>query len=62
MVDQENLSARPRLFTLTTGFLGGAALVLLILSVPIAKMMRGREVAAESGETEAEVAVKSEVE
>jgi len=62
MVDQENLSAMPRLFTLTTGFLGGAALVLLILSVPIARMMRGREVDADSGESEAEVAVKSEVE
>ena len=38
-VDPENLSAMPRLFTTTTMFLGGAALVLLILSVPIARMM-----------------------
>lgn len=40
-VDPENLSAMPRLFTTTTLFLGGAALVLIILSVPISKMMRG---------------------
>src|SRR5690606_5214171 len=58
-VDPENLSAMPRLFTTTTLFLGGAAVVLLILSVPIAKMMAGRE---EAGETDAEVAVKSELE
>lgn len=38
-VDPENLSAMPRLFTTTTLFLGGAAVVLLILSVPIARMM-----------------------
>lgn len=39
-VDPNNLSAMPRLFTTTTLFLGGAALVLIILSVPIARMMR----------------------
>ena len=39
-VDPDNLSAMPRLFTTTTLFLGGAALILLILSVPIARMMR----------------------
>lgn len=61
-VDPENLSAMPRLFTTTTLFLGGAALVLLILSVPIARMMKGREAPPISGETDAEVAVKSEVE
>ncbi len=61
-VDPNNLSAMPRLFTTTTMFLGGAALVLIILSVPIAKMMAGRNAAPESGETDAEVAVKSEVE
>jgi POT family proton-dependent oligopeptide transporter len=61
-VDPENLSAMPRLFTTTTMFLGSAALVLLILSVPIARMMAGREAASESGDTDAEVAVKSEVE
>ncbi|HQU91144.1 MAG TPA: peptide MFS transporter [Pyrinomonadaceae bacterium] len=61
-VDPENLSAMPRLFTTTTMFLGGAALVLLILSVPIAKMMAGRETASDSGDTDAEVAVKSEIE
>ncbi len=38
-VDPENLAAMPRLFTTTTMFLGGSALVLLILSVPIARMM-----------------------
>jgi POT family proton-dependent oligopeptide transporter len=41
-VDPENLSAMPRLFTTTIMFLGGAALVLLMLSVPIARMMRNR--------------------
>ena len=41
-VDPDNLSAMPRLFTTTTLFLGGAALILLILSVPIARMMRER--------------------
>lgn len=61
-VDPENLAAMPRLFTTTTMFLGGAALVLLILSFPIAKMMAGRQAAPESGDTDAEVAVKSEVE
>jgi len=61
-VDPENLAAMPRLFTTTTMFLGGAALVLIILSVPISRMMANREVAPESGETDAEVAVKSEVE
>jgi len=61
-VDPENLAAMPRLFTTTTMFLGGAALVLLILSVPIARMMRGQATAPESGDTDAEVAVKSEVE
>lgn len=40
-VDPDNLSAMPRLFTTTSLFLGGAALVLIILSVPIARMMRG---------------------
>ncbi len=39
-VDPENLSAMPRLFTTTSLFLGGSALVLIILSVPIARMMR----------------------
>lgn len=39
-VDPENLSAMPRLFTTTTMFLGGAALILLLLSVPISRMMR----------------------
>jgi POT family proton-dependent oligopeptide transporter len=61
-VDPENLSAMPRLFTTTTLFLGGAALVLLILSVPIARMMRGRETPDLAGKSDAEVAVKSEVE
>ena len=41
-VDPDNLSAMPRLFTTTTLFLGGAALILLILSVPSARMMRER--------------------
>ncbi|MBX3244499.1 MAG: peptide MFS transporter [Acidobacteria bacterium] len=57
-VDPNNLSAMPRLFTTTTLFLGGSALVLLILSVPIAKMMRARS----PEETDAETAVKSEIE
>ncbi len=57
-VDPNNLSAMPRLFTTTTLFLGGAALVLIILSVPIARMMRGQT----DLETDAEAAVKSEVE
>ena len=61
-VDPENLSAMPRLFTTTTLFLGGAALALIILSIPISRMMAGRESVPESGETDAEVAVKSEVE
>ena len=39
-VDPERLDAMPRLFTTTTLFLGGAAVVLLILSVPISRMMR----------------------
>lgn len=39
-VDPENLSAMPRLFTTTTLFLGGAALILILLSIPIARMMR----------------------
>jgi POT family proton-dependent oligopeptide transporter len=39
-VDPDNLSAMPRLFTTTSLFLGGAALVLIILSVPISRMMR----------------------
>jgi POT family proton-dependent oligopeptide transporter len=39
-VDPDNLSAMPRLFTTTSLFLGGSALVLIILSVPIARMMR----------------------
>ena len=39
-VDPENLSAMPRLFTTTTLFLGGAALILIILSIPISRMMR----------------------
>lgn len=39
-VDPENLSAMPRLFTTTTMFLGGAALILILLSIPIARMMR----------------------
>ncbi len=38
-VDPENLSAMPRLFITTTLFLGVSALVLLALSVPIARMM-----------------------
>lgn len=42
-VDPENLSAMPRLFTTTTMFLGAAAIVLLLLSIPIARMMRSRE-------------------
>jgi POT family proton-dependent oligopeptide transporter len=61
-VDPENLAAMPRLFTTTTMFLGGAALVLLILSVPIARMMAGREEVPVSGDSDAEKAVKSEVE
>lgn len=61
-VDPENLSAMPRLFTTTTMFLGGAALVLIILSVPIAKMMRSQTPEDPAGESDAEVAVKSEVE
>ncbi|MDI1243016.1 MAG: peptide MFS transporter [bacterium] len=39
-VDPENLSAMPRLFTTTTLFLGGAALILILLSIPISRMMR----------------------
>lgn len=39
-VDPENLDAMPRLFTTTTMFLGASALILLLLSVPIARMMR----------------------
>ena len=61
-VDPENLSAMPRLFTTTSMFLGGAALVLIILSVPISRMMAGQSTDPESGETGAEVAVKSEIE
>lgn len=61
-VDPENLSAMPRLFTTTTLFLGGAALVLIILSVPISKMMRNRSPDDIGGKTDAEAAVKSEVE
>jgi POT family proton-dependent oligopeptide transporter len=57
-VDPDNLSAMPRLFTTTTLFLGGAALVLIILSVPIARMMRSQT----DTEGSAEAAVKSEVE
>jgi POT family proton-dependent oligopeptide transporter len=60
-VDPENLSAMPRLFTTTTLFLGGAALVLIILSVPISRMMRGANGNA-AGDSDAEIAVKSEVE
>jgi POT family proton-dependent oligopeptide transporter len=59
-VDPENLSAMPRLFTTTTLFLGGAAAVLIILSIPISKMMRNRSSDDPAGETDAEVAVKSE--
>ncbi len=61
-VDPENLAAMPRLFTTTTMFLGGAALVLIILSVPISRMMAGRESADDSGDSDAEIAVKSEIE
>ena len=39
-VDPENLSAMPRLFTTTTMFLGGAALLLILMSIPISRMMR----------------------
>ena len=50
-VDPENLSAMPRLFTTTVMFLGGAALILLLLSIPISRMMRNvrseQEVAGE---------------
>jgi POT family proton-dependent oligopeptide transporter len=42
-VDPENLSAMPRLFTTTTLFLGGAALVLFLLSIPISKMMKNSD-------------------
>lgn len=41
-VDPENLAAMPRLFTTTTLFLGGAAVVLFLLSIPIARMMKNR--------------------
>lgn len=57
-VDPENLSAMPRLFTTTSLFLGGAALVLIVLSVPIARMMRSQS----DLKGDAEAAVKSEVE
>jgi proton-dependent oligopeptide transporter, POT family len=54
-VDPENLSAMPRLFTTTTMFLGGAALVLIVLSVPISRMMRNvkneQELAGEGATT-----------
>jgi POT family proton-dependent oligopeptide transporter len=39
-VDPEKLELMPRLFTITTLFLGGAAVLLVILAVPIARMMR----------------------
>jgi POT family proton-dependent oligopeptide transporter len=61
-VDPENLSAMPRLFTTTTMFLGGAAIILLLLSIPIARMMQKRMKDPVAGETDAEVAVKSEIE
>ncbi|HUF30232.1 MAG TPA: hypothetical protein VMM77_06165 [Gemmatimonadaceae bacterium] len=38
-VDPENLEQAPRLFTLTTFSLFGAALVLILLIVPIRRMM-----------------------
>ncbi len=61
-VDPENLSAMPRLFTTTTMFLGGAAIILLVLSIPIGRMMQERKKDPVAGETDAEVAVKSEIE
>ncbi len=42
-VDPEKLELMPKLFTTTTLFLGGAAVVLVILAVPIARMMKERK-------------------
>ncbi len=42
-VDPEKLELMPKLFTTTTLFLGGAAIVLVILAVPIARMMKERK-------------------
>lgn len=39
-VDPENLSLMPKLFTTTALFLGGAAVVLVLLAIPISRMMR----------------------
>lgn len=61
-VDPENLLLMPKLFTTTALFLGVSALVLLILSVPIARMMRRRSAGGPVGESDTETAVKSELE
>ncbi|WP_225931534.1 peptide MFS transporter [Leptolyngbya sp. 7M] len=42
-VDPEKLELMPKLFTTTTLFLGGAAVLLVILAVPIARMMKERK-------------------
>lgn len=58
-VDPNHLEAMPRLFTTTTMFLGGAALVVLILSFPIARMMKNSRAVDDE---DAETVVKSEIE
>ncbi len=42
-VDPENLTLMPKLFTTTALFLGGAAVVLVILAIPISRMMKERK-------------------
>lgn len=46
-VDPEKLELMPRLFSTTALFLGGAAVLLVVLAVPIARMMRERKGADE---------------
>lgn len=58
-VDPEKLEQMPVLFTTTTIFLVIAAIVLVLLAIPIARMMRE---AKKEEETDAEAAVKSEIE
>ncbi len=42
-VDPEKLELMPKLFTTTTLFLGGAAVLLVILAIPIGRMMKERK-------------------
>jgi POT family proton-dependent oligopeptide transporter len=42
-VDPEKLELMPKLFTMTTLFLGGAAIALVLLAIPIARMMKERK-------------------